>query len=60
MHTVFLCAPLMAMALSTAAAQREMSPAFGPYVNLKPEDFAEAKSFWLTDRVVGTDYVDLL
>ena len=35
---------------------REFPPAFGPYVNLKPSDFAEAKSFRDTDRIVGTYY----
>ncbi len=44
-------------ALSCAAqAQREIPPAFGPHVNLKPADFAGAKSFRNTDRIVGTYY----
>ena len=35
---------------------RAIPPAFGPYINLKPDDFAEAKSFRSNDRIVGTYY----
>ena len=35
---------------------REIPPAFGPHVNLHPADFAEAKSFRSTNRIVGTYY----
>ena len=48
---------LFLLAMSWAAqAQREIPPAFGPHVNLKPADFAGAKSFRATDRIVGTYY----
>jgi len=44
-------------AMSWAArAQREIPPAFGPHVNLKPADFAGAKSYRSSDRIVGTYY----
>ena len=39
-----------------AAPDREIPPAFGPYINLAPKDFAGAKSFKSTDRIVGTYY----
>lgn len=51
--TVLWC--LLAMGWS-AQAQREIPPAFGPYVNLKTADFAGAKSFRGSDRIVGTYY----
>jgi hypothetical protein len=38
------------------AAEREIPPAFGPYINLKPGDFAGARSFKSSDRIVGTYY----
>src|SRR5437762_13983852 len=43
-------------AILAAPAAREIPPAFGPYLNLKPADFADAKSFRSTDRIVGTYY----
>lgn len=44
-------------AMSWAAqAQREIPPAFGPHVNLKPADFAGAKSYRSSDRIIGTYY----
>lgn len=54
-----LAACLLLGAVATAplaAAEREIPPAFGPYTELKPKDFAEAKSFRGTDRIVGTYY----
>jgi hypothetical protein len=50
------CALALALHGSAAPAEREIPPAFGPHVNLKPSDFAEAKSFRGTDRIVGTYY----
>lgn len=50
---------LLALAASSALAAsglREIPPAFGPYINPKPADFAEAKSFRSADRIVGTYY----
>jgi len=38
------------------AAEREIPPAFGPYIRLKPQDFAQSRSFRSTDRIVGTYY----
>ena len=35
-------------------AQREIPPAFGPYVNLSAKDFAESKTFTAKDRIIGT------
>lgn len=42
--------------LGAAAAERDIPPAFGPYINLSPADFAQAASFKETDRMVGTYY----
>ncbi|HRT08497.1 MAG TPA: DUF5010 domain-containing protein [Candidatus Paceibacterota bacterium] len=42
--------------LGAAVPAREIPPAFGPYINLSPRDFAEATSFKETDRIVGTYY----
>jgi hypothetical protein len=39
-----------------AQADREIPPAFGPYINLKEPDFAGASNFKSTDRLVGTYY----
>jgi hypothetical protein len=48
---------IISVAFSRAApAAREIPPAFGPHVNLQPADFAEAKSFRSTNRIVGTYY----
>lgn len=45
---------LFAFTLTTqgvgAPARPEIPPAFGPCLNLKPADFADAKSFRGTDR----------
>jgi hypothetical protein len=49
-------AVLFAGAIFARAAEREIPPAFGPYVNLKPADFAESRSFSTNDRIVGTYY----
>jgi hypothetical protein len=40
----------------SAPSQRELPPAFGPHINLRPPDFAGVKSFRGTDRIVGTYY----
>jgi len=39
-----------------AASERAIPPAFGPHINLIPANFADAKSFKSTDRIVGTYY----
>ncbi len=39
-----------------AAAERAIPPAFGPHINLTPKDFAGARSFKSSDRIVGTYY----
>jgi hypothetical protein len=56
----FVAAALLAFTLTTqssaAPAAHEIPPAFGPCVNPKPADFAEATSFRGTDRIVGTYY----
>ena len=39
-----------------AAGSSEINPPLGPYVNLKPADFAGASSFTTNDRVVLTPY----
>jgi hypothetical protein len=41
---------------SVVAAQKEIPPAFGPYTNLTEKDFAAAKSFKKSDKIVGTYY----
>jgi len=48
----FLCL----LGLPLLAAERPIPPAFGPHVGLKPSDFAEAKSFRGSNRIVGTYY----
>jgi hypothetical protein len=47
---------LFALALGgrAPAAEREIPPAFGPYVNLTARAFADSQSFTVTNRVVGT------
>jgi hypothetical protein len=45
---------LHAVALGAHAAEREIPPAFGPYVNLTDPDFAGSRSFSAMDRIVGT------
>lgn len=54
-------AALLALLLAGGAAAappppREIPPAFGPHVGLKPSDFAGAESFRSSDRIVGTYY----
>ena len=57
MSFLSVCAALLVLPTSSAAsAPAEIPPAFGPYVSLQPGDFAEAKSFRSTDRIVGTYY----
>ena len=38
------------------AAQREIPPAFGPYIHPTEKDFYGAKSFKKNERIVGTYY----
>lgn len=38
------------------AAQRPIPAAFGPYIDLKPEEFSNATTFHASDRLVGTYY----
>lgn len=40
----------------SAAAEREIPPAFGPHVGLQAADFASSESFSPTNRLVGTYY----
>lgn len=40
--------------VTTPAAEHEIPPAFGPYVRLTEEDFADSKSFTAKERIVGT------
>ncbi len=51
---------LLAFPLATrnfaAPVARQIPAAFGPHVNPKPSDFAEAKTFRSNDRIVGTYY----
>lgn len=42
--------------LAAVAAEREIPPAFGPHINLKPADFAGAKSFTARDKIVAAYY----
>lgn len=39
---------------AATGAERQIPPAFGPHINLKPEAFAGSKSFTAQDRIVGT------
>ncbi|MCI0748020.1 MAG: DUF5010 domain-containing protein [Verrucomicrobia subdivision 3 bacterium] len=52
-HTFIWCC---LTALPAFAAERPIPPAFGPHVGLKPNDFADARSFQASDRIVGTYY----
>jgi len=47
---------VIAGSILAAPAAREIPPAFGPHVNFKTADFAGAKSFRSTERIVGTYY----
>lgn len=38
------------------AEEHAIPPAFGPYVNPSPQDFASSQSFTAKDRIVGTYY----
>ena len=40
----------------TVAAQREIPPAFGPYINPTAKELEAARSFKSSDRIVGTYY----
>ena len=51
-----LLALLLAGGATAAPPPREIPPAFGPHVGLKPSDFAGAVSFRSSDRIVGTYY----
>lgn len=53
---VFLLLLWLSALAPARAGEREIPPAFGPYVNLKPEDFAQTHSFASNDRIVGTYY----
>jgi hypothetical protein len=55
-HLATLAFLTTAAAPALAAPEREIPPAFGPYINLTPKDFAGAKSFKSGDRIVGTYY----
>src|SRR6185436_18661227 len=52
----FILVLVAAIGSHAAPSTHEIPPAFGPHVNLKPSDFAEAKSFRSTERIVGTYY----
>jgi len=39
-----------------AQSEKPIPPAFGPYINLKEQDFAGAPTFKSSDRLVGTYY----
>jgi hypothetical protein len=51
-----VCVLLCFFALPLFAAEQPIPPAFGRHVRLKPSDFAEAKSFRASDRIIGTYY----
>lgn len=51
--TILACIGVFSLAFG---ADREIPPAFGPHVNLKAKDFAEATSFTTTNKLVGTYY----
>ncbi len=44
------------LAQATAASPARINPPLGPYVNLKPADFADTSSFGPSERVVTTAY----
>ena len=54
-HSLVLALAIAGAASATPAAH-DIPQAFGPHVNLNPADFAEAKSFLGTDRIIGTYY----
>jgi hypothetical protein len=43
-------------AMALAAPERPIPPAFGPHINLSSKNFAGARSFRSSDRIVGTYY----
>jgi len=47
---------ILAVAAGSHAAERQIPPAFGPYVNPSEADFSGSASFKTTDRIVGTYY----
>ena len=51
-----LLALTVSAALALAAPERPIPPAFGPHINLTAKDFAGARSFKSSDRIVGTYY----
>lgn len=53
-RTLFAFVILTVATTIAIAAEREIPPAFGPYLNLTEKDFAESKSFTTKDRIVGT------
>lgn len=53
-----LCSALAGIGFNLCAApgEREIPPAPGPHINLKPADFAGAKSYSAKDKLVATYY----
>ncbi|MGZ8901750.1 MAG: DUF5010 domain-containing protein, partial [Limisphaerales bacterium] len=59
MKTISLLSSVLcciAVELIAAPELREIPPAFGPHIQLRPSDFAAAKSFTASERIVGTYY----
>jgi hypothetical protein len=50
------CAGLVSILVLRGQTPREIPPAFGPYINLAPKDFAEATSFTSAQRIIGAYY----
>ena len=51
-----LCLAFATGIANCSPAPRELPPAFGTNINLRPADFAGVKSFRSTDRIIGTYY----
>lgn len=49
-------AALLANLAVARSGERDIPPAFGPHVNLGPQDFALSRTFTAKDRIVGTYY----
>jgi hypothetical protein len=56
MRFTLAAAALAASVITATAQQHEIPPAFGPYPHPSAADFAAAKTFKSSDRIVGTYY----
>jgi len=55
-HILSVCCSMFGFIGALGAAENPIPPAFGPYVNLKPSDFAGVQSFTGQDKIIATYY----